>query len=132
MTLPFGSMATAPESATPVLTTGSLRPAPARAADSLLHDKLGPEDIRRAYGAMAVALDPQGNGQPASWDNAESRASGRFTPVGGPFLRDFEVCRAFLSSVKTLMEQHQMQGAACRPSGGEWVITDLKPWKQPG
>jgi surface antigen len=81
---------------------------------------------------MALALDPQGNGSPVSWDNAESKSSGRFTPVGGPFLRDDEVCRAFLASLSTLMERHALQGTACRPSGGDWSIRDLKPWKQPG
>ena len=96
-----------------------------------LSDHLGPEDIRRATGAMALALDPQGNGSPVSWDNAESKSSGRFTPVGGPFLRDDEVCRAFLSSLATVMDKHALQGTACRPSGGEWLIRELKPWKQP-
>jgi surface antigen len=115
-----------------VLVTGSVaRASAAKAADAPLTDHLGPEDMRRAYGAMALALDPQGNGSPVSWDNAESRSNGRFTPVGGPFLRDHEVCRAFLTSTKTLMEQRQLQGTACRPSGGEWSITELKPWKQP-
>ena len=96
-----------------------------------LSDHLGPEDIRRASGAMALALDPQGNGSPVSWDYAESRSTGRFTPVGGPFLREDEVCRAFLSTINTLQDKHALQGMACRPSGGDWSIRDLKPWKQP-
>ena len=87
--------------------------------------------MRRATGAMALALDPQGNGSPVSWDNIESRSSGRFTPVGGPFLRNDDVCRAFLSSITTVMDKQALQGTACRPSGGEWSIRELKPWKQP-
>lgn len=120
----------------PALTTASIPVRPMIAAprrdEPSLSDHLGPEDIRRAGGAMALALDPQGNGSPVSWDNTESKSSGRFTPVGGPFLKDDEVCRAFLTQISTLMEKHALQGTACRPSGGEWAIRDLKPWKQPG
>ncbi|MGL4438783.1 MAG: RT0821/Lpp0805 family surface protein [Bosea sp. (in: a-proteobacteria)] len=120
----------------PAMTTASIpaRPpvsAPQRGQPSL-SDHLGPEDIRRANGAMALALDPQGNGAPVSWDNVESKSAGRFTPVGGPFLKDDEVCRAFLTQIATAMDKHALQGTACRPSGGEWAIRDLKLWKQPG
>lgn len=118
-------MMTASVPVSPVMT-----PRP-RAVPSL-SDHLGPEDIRRASGAMALALDPQGNGSPVNWDNGESKSAGRFTPVGGPFLKDDEVCRAFLTQISTLMDKHALQGTACRPSGGEWAIRELKPWKQPG
>jgi surface antigen len=136
MVLPFGGMSTAasPEPAVKpaIEVTGSLGSRAADKADALLADHLGPEDLRRAHGAMGLALDPQSNGSPVSWDNAESRSNGRFTPVGGPFLREFEVCRAFIAQLRTIADQRQLQGTACRPSGGEWSITDLKPWKQPG
>ena len=117
-----------------VMTTGNIKPAPALAtrAQSPLADHLGPEDLRRANGALALALDPQGNGSPVNWDNTESRSAGRFTPVGGPFLRDDEICRVFLTSLSTVADKHNLQGTACRPSGGEWAIKDLKPWRQPG
>jgi hypothetical protein len=29
------------------------------------------------------------------------------------------------------MDKQALQGTACRPSGGEWSIRELKPWKQP-
>lgn len=120
-------MVSAPEPKDIILTTGSLRPAqPARSA---LSDHLGAEDIRRAHGAMALALDPQGNGSPVSWDNAESKASGRFTPVALPFLKDDEICRAFLTTIRTQMDHKTLQGTACRLSGQDWTIKDLQPWK---
>lgn len=90
---------------------------------------LGPEDVRRASGALALALDPQGNGAPVSWDNAQSGMKGRFTPVGGPFLKEDEICRAFLASMALQSGPVRLQGTACRPSGGEWSIRDAKPWK---
>ena len=116
----------------PVLTTASVSGPPRHGTGPSLSDHLGPEDLRRANGAMALALDPQGNGSPVAWDNAESKSSGRFTPVGSPFLKDYEVCRSFLTHVHTLMQRHALQGTACRPSGGQWAIHDLKPWKEAG
>jgi surface antigen len=132
--LPGLSLTRAPEAAAPdpAMTTGSIRPARAQAQQSPLSDQLGPEDIRRAHGALALALDPQGNGSPVSWDNAESRSNGRFTPVSGPYLKDDEVCRAFLTLVVTPADRRSLQGTACRPSGGEWSIRQMGDWKQGG
>jgi surface antigen len=99
-------------------------------AASLARD-LGPEDMRRALGAMALALDPQGNGTAVNWNNPESGFRGVFTPVGGPFLHDDQICRAFLSSSQIQSGTIAHQGTACRPSGGEWALRELTPWKKP-
>lgn len=127
----FASQVEKPAARPTVETTGSVAPLRSAASGPMLSDHLGPEDIRRASGAMALALDPQGNGAPVSWDNVESKASGRFTPVALPFLKDDEICRAFLATVRTAMEEKSLQGTACRLSGGDWTIKDLKPWRQP-
>ena len=118
-----------------VATTSSVIPARAPAkpgALSSLASELGPEDMRRADGAMAVALDPQGNGAAVSWDNPQSGVKGSFIPVGGPFLRSDEICRAFIASVQTQTKPAKLQGTACRPSGGEWLVKDIEPWKGMG
>ena len=99
------------------------------AALASLQAELGPEDMRRADGAMSVALDPQGNGAAVSWDNPQSGIKGSFVPVGGPFLRADEICRAFIASVQTQVRPVKLQGTACRPSGGEWAVRDVTPWK---
>ncbi|AMJ61190.1 RT0821/Lpp0805 family surface protein [Bosea sp. PAMC 26642] len=115
-----------------VQTTASTLPVsgPSRAgALASLSSEIGPEDMRRADGAMAVALDPQGNGAAVSWDNPQSGIKGAFTPVGGPFLRSDEICRAFIASVQTQTRPVRLQGTACRPSGGEWAVKDTQPWK---
>jgi surface antigen len=115
-------------------TTSSLAlSAPAQPASPLaiLARDLGPEDLRRALGAMALALDPQGNGTAVGWNNPESGLKGVFTPVGGPFLNEDHICRAFLSSTQTQIGAAAHQGTACRPSGGEWVLRDLGLWKKP-
>lgn len=115
-----------------VATTSSVLPSRGSQKPSALSSlaaELGPEDLRRADGAMAVALDPQGNGAPVSWDNPQSGSKGSFTPVGGPFLRSDEICRAFVAAVQTQTKPAKLQGMACRPSGGEWAVKDVKPWK---
>jgi surface antigen len=107
-------------------TTGAVVAKPA----SPLSPELGEEDWRRARGALAVALDPQGNGASVSWDNPDSGFKGAFTPVGQPFVKSDEICRAFLTSLASDKSNSSLQGTACRPSGGEWAIKDIRPWKK--
>lgn len=108
------------------LTTASIKPAK---GISPLSPDLGTEDWRRAAGAMSLALDPQGNGAAVNWDNPETGLKGVFSPVSGPVLRSDEICRAFLTTIVLQTNTTKMQGTACRPSGGEWSIKDIAPWK---
>jgi surface antigen len=105
-------------------TTGSI---PSSAGAALSPD-LNDEDWRRAKAALGVALDPQGPGTLVSWDNPASKMKGSFTPTGAPFVKDDEICRSFSSSLAGPASA-SFQGTACRPSGGEWVIKDVKPLK---
>jgi surface antigen len=98
---------------------------------SPLSPDLGAEDWRRAKGALAVALDPQGSGTAVSWDNPDTETKGNFAPVGQPFVNTDEICRAFLATLVTKSATTSLQGTACRPSGGEWAIKDMKPWRRP-
>ncbi len=114
------------------MTTSSTLPARSAASPGALAafaSELGPEDMRRAEGAMALALDPQGNGAAVNWDNPQTAIKGSFTPVGGPFLRADEVCRVFIATVQTQKTTGKVQGTACRPSGGEWIVKETQPWK---
>jgi surface antigen len=97
---------------------------------SPLSPDLGEEDWRRAKAALAVALDPQGSGSQVSWDNPDTTLKGTFTPVGQPFVKSDEICRAFLASIAGQASSSSLQGTACRPSGGEWAIKDVKPFKK--
>jgi surface antigen len=96
-----------------------------------LSSDLGAEDWRRAKGALAVALDPQGSGSSVSWDNPDTDLKGNFAPVGQPFVKTDEICRAFLATLITKDTTRSLQGTACRPSGGEWTVKDVKPWRKP-
>jgi surface antigen len=121
MTFPMMALVDGPS------TTGTLP----RAALSPLSPDLGSEDWRRAKSALSVALDPHGNGSSVTWDNPESGLKGSFSPVGQPFLNGSEMCRAFLTALTRDQDVVWQQGTACRTSGSEWAIRDIKPWKKP-
>jgi surface antigen len=93
-----------------------------------LSPDLNEEDWRRAKAALAVALDPQGPGTQVSWDNPDTAMKGAFTPTGAPFVKNDEICRGFSAHLSG-RSAASLQGSACRPSGGEWSIKDIKPAK---
>src|SRR3954470_18999942 len=99
-------------------TTGSVGPH----SVPLLAAELGAEDLRRATGALAIALDLHGNGAPATWDNDGTGLKGSFVAAGKPFVRSDEVCRPFLATVAGQGKATPWNGTACRGSGGEWTI----------
>lgn len=111
------------------LTTGSIKPAePPIVA---LAPDLTAEDWRRARGALTLALDPQGNGAPVTWDNPETGRNGRFVPVGEPFVKGDEICRAFRAEIEGKAGSIQREGLACRPSGGEWSLKSVAATTRP-
>ncbi|MGO4573001.1 RT0821/Lpp0805 family surface protein [Microvirga sp. 2TAF3] len=103
--------------------TGSV----AKAASPLSPD-LNEEDWRRAKAALSVALDPQGAGTQVSWDNPETSRKGSFSPSSAPFVKNDDICRSFLAQLAGPTVA-SLEGTACRPSGGEWAIKELKPAK---
>jgi surface antigen len=115
-------------------TTASITPK----AISPLSPDLTEEDWRRAKAALGVALDPQGAGTQVSWDNPDTSRKGAFTPSGAPFVKNDEICRSFSAHVSAPVrppvtgdKQSALHGTACRPSGGEWAITEIKPADAP-
>jgi hypothetical protein len=50
-----------------------------------------------------------------------------FVPAGKPFANSDEVCRVFLATVVGRAMTLSLQGTACRPSGGEWMIRTVAP-----
>jgi hypothetical protein len=43
-------------------------------------------------------------------------------------VKNDEVCRTFAAQISG-PSAASLQGTACRPSGGEWAIKDIKPLK---
>jgi surface antigen len=93
-----------------------------------LSPALNEEDWRRAKAALGVALDPQGPGTLVSWDNPQSAMKGHFKPTGAPYVKNDEICRDFDADLGGPASA-SLQGSACRPSGGEWAIKEIKPAK---
>jgi surface antigen len=109
--------------------TGSIRPA-SSLSPSPLSSSLDSEDWRRAKGAMGVALDPQGNGLPVSWDNPKSGAKGVFRPVGEAKPVDDKICRSFVADLSGSHPEQSLQGTACRDKSGDWALGPVTPWKK--
>jgi hypothetical protein len=101
--------------------TGSIPSPP-----SPLSPALDAEDWRRARSALAVALDPQGNGAPVSWDNPASGAKGVFKPTGNAYVQDGRVCRSFDADIGGKVPARQVQGLGCRDKEGDWSVGQVK------
>ena len=91
---------------------------------------LDAEDRRRAYAALATALDPQGEGTVVTWDNPQTGAKGGFTPVGHAYPADGKICRAFLAEVGAKEREERLQGTACREKANDWTISEIGPWRK--
>ena len=93
----------------------------------MLSPALDREDWRRAKAALAVALDPQGNGTGVSWQNAASGAKGSFVALATPFLDHDRICRTFTATVTAKAQsERRVAGSACRESDGAWALRDVK------
>lgn len=91
--------------------------------DSLLFKALDQEDWRRAHAAMAIALDPQGNGLSVNWDNPRSGARGSFVAAAEPIASADMICRAFRAHiVSDPHDARDVSGSACRDAAGGWRV----------
>ncbi|GEP11348.1 hypothetical protein MGN01_31930 [Methylobacterium gnaphalii] len=108
------------------VSTGSITKAP-----TTFGKDLGDEDWRRAHAALAVALDPQGNGKPVKWENPDTAMRGSVNPTGLPYVDNDEICRDFLASVIAPATSRFVRGTGCKPSGGNWELKRLKSAAKP-
>lgn len=99
--------------------------------EPILSSKLNAEDWRRAQSALGLAVDPQGNGAPVSWDNPESGMKGSFVAAGPLYLLEDRVCRSFVATLNAPSTPSQMQGSTCRLGPNEWQLREIKPWNGP-
>ena len=94
---------------------------------------LDDEDWRRAHGALALALDPQGNGRPVKWENPDTALRGSVNPTGLPYVAGDEICRDFLATVVAGAgsggRSRFLRGTGCKPSGGAWELKRLRTAK---
>ena len=108
--------------------TGSIDPAGAKKAPGF-PASLDEEDRRRALGALAIALDPQGNGATVHWDNPVSKARGSVTPAGFAYPANDLICRDFMAQFTTASGPQTGRGAACRDKNAQWTLAEFRPAK---
>ena len=102
--------------------TGSIK-----AKSAAFSADLDREDWRRANAALAVALDPQGNGAEAAWHNLQSGARGSFAAVAPPFVEHDRICRAFKARVAARPgRERRLDGSACRARDGDWIVANVE------
>jgi surface antigen len=88
--------------------------------------RLDAEDRRRAEAALALALDPAGQGVPVNWDNPTSGARGAFRSDGEFYLSGDRLCRRFEADLAPRgADSLRRRGAACRNGPGQWRIDGL-------
>jgi hypothetical protein len=90
------------------------------------------DDWQRAKLALASAMDADVKGTEVPWDNPDSGAKGSFAAIGEAYTTDNGTCRGFRAAIdhKDDADGDSLQGTACADKSGEWVITDVKPWKK--
>jgi len=93
---------------------------------SPLSNALDSEDWRRAKGALAVALDPQGNGAIVHWDNPVSGVKGSFLPTSEARAVDDQICRDFETEIAGSHPTESLTGSGCRDKQGEWHVTNVR------
>jgi surface antigen len=81
------------------------------------------EDTRRSQSALALALDPEGNGVPVNWDNPQSGAKGSFRSTSDFYLAGNQLCRKFKADFDRSGQASAYEGSACRAGPQNWVIT---------
>ncbi len=92
-------------------------------AAAVLSPAFDGEDLRRAKAALAVALDPQGNGARVAWQNPQTGAHGAFAAAAPPFADQDRVCRAFTGDASPgEAALRKVSGSACRDGDGTWKI----------
>lgn len=126
----LGACSIAGPAATDFEATGSIVAAPPAPRKPALPAALDEEDRRRALGAMAIALDPQGNGTTVNWDNPVSKAHGSVTPAGFAYPENDLICRAFSARFDTAAGSQSARGAACRDKSAQWTLAELHSEKK--
>lgn len=109
--------------------TGSIATIQRPSGSSALPASLNEEDRRRVLGALAIALDPQGNGAAVQWDNPVSKAHGVVTPIGYAYPSNDFICRKFSAIFDTGLGAETENGAACRNKDAQWTVSELRPDK---
>jgi len=115
MSFPMASLVNEPE------VTAALGP-----STSPMAPLVSVDDWALAAPALVKALEPAATGA-TRWESKASGIIGSFEPAGSAYVRNDQVCRAFLATVTLQGNSTRHLGAACRPAGAEWVVQKVRP-----
>jgi surface antigen len=87
-------------------------------------NKLDDRDKEMAAKAAQQAFESNHTGQPATWQNPDSGASGTVTPTRTYQIEGGQYCREYTQDITVGGEKHQSYGTACRQPDGSWKIKD--------
>ena len=104
MTFPMASLVNEPE------VTAALGP-----ATSPMAPLVSVDDWALAAPALVKALEPASTSA-VRWESKASGLVGAFEPAGPAYVRNDQVCRAFLATVTLQGNTSRHLGAACRPA----------------
>jgi hypothetical protein len=103
-------------------TTGSLF-----SPSATLSNELTSADWEKANNALGAALRPDNIDNSVQWENRATAAKGYFRPLNAAFVRDGDLCRAFVSQITIENKvRPTMQAIACRSGASDWQISDVK------
>jgi hypothetical protein len=98
-----------------------------------LSNELTGADWQKAFDALAAALRPDNIDGSVQWENRVTATKGNFRPLSAAFVRDGDLCRAFVSQISIENKvRPMMQAIACRSGASDWQISDVKSLNRQG
>ncbi len=141
ISMPMGSLfsrteKTASAKADDEITTGSIGSRATTVSSVLTESKetitvpIAAEDWGKAKAALIEALGSKEDTPSVPWENNATNARGSVTALHRTVSTGGSTCRAFLGSALRDKTDTWFEGRACKNSGGEWEMQDLRPWKK--
>lgn len=95
-------------------------------------DLLPREDAPFVHAVLPNAFLDQESAATLPWLNQANGHGGLVVPVGSPVRQNASICRAVVISVQPKGQASDwLQANACKTSGGDWVLNDQRPWRNP-
>ncbi len=85
-------------------------------------NRLDEKDKEMAAKAAHQAFENNHAGQPTTWQNPDTGASGSITPTRTYQIEDGQYCREYTQDITVGGEKHQSHGTACRQPDGSWKV----------
>lgn len=116
-----------PEADLDTMTTGSIAPAPAAPARTVV-EAVAPSDWERIRLTASTFIPSATNGEIIDWTNPETGSNGTLSPlVKARNEPDGRNCRPFALTVSDVRGIRGYRGDACRATDGMWQLFEVVP-----